>query len=222
MSLGSTEVVQGSSGKHQHILGAVLGSSGRHRTVPGGHRGGTGKHPGGSRRLCRSLEGTGGRVWAGNGARGAPVDTGMPLGGMGLSLGCHRHTSMSLGTLGGAVGRRASPAPLPGNNCRRLRMRGAGGGPVRTTSPGRLCGACRPGVLCGVPSPCRRIARPWRRPQRRPGRRRTWTPTTASASTATSSAPTSWRECRGAEGSGPPGEGPRPGGRGLPRLRPAR
>lgn len=61
-----------------------------------------------------------------------------------MSPGCHRHTSVPLGTLGGAMGRRSSHAPLPGNACRRLRMRGAGRFPARTTSPGVLCGGAVP------------------------------------------------------------------------------
>ncbi|XP_074742065.1 peroxisomal 2,4-dienoyl-CoA reductase [(3E)-enoyl-CoA-producing] isoform X2 [Strix uralensis] len=99
MFRGCTGAVLGSSGRHWHVPGEALGSSGRNWDVPGWHWCGTGKHwgavggtglslggtgaalgscgrhwavPGGSRRLCRSLEERG---------EGA--------------LGCHRHPPVS-------------------------------------------------------------------------------------------------------------------------------
>lgn len=89
MSLGSTEVVQGSSGKHQHILGAVLGSSGRHRTVPGGHWGGTGLSLGGTGAVLGSTLGVAGGSagpWKGPGG-GSGLATGR--GELRWTPGCH-------------------------------------------------------------------------------------------------------------------------------------
>lgn len=58
-----------------------------------------------------------------------------------MSPGCHRHTSVPLGTLGGAMGRRSSHAPLPGNACRPLRMQDY----ISRHALRRRC----PAVLCG-------------------------------------------------------------------------
>lgn len=137
MSPRGTWEVLGSSGRHWPALWghwAVLGTSGRHWAVPWG-RWTVPVAVGCSGMFPEAV----GRHWGAVGYLGE---------GRGW-LCCRCLTSVSLGTLGGAVGRRSRPAPLPGNACRRLRMRIAGdaGG---TASPGSPCAARAPGLLRGA------------------------------------------------------------------------
>ncbi|KAM4657281.1 peroxisomal 2,4-dienoyl-CoA reductase [(3E)-enoyl-CoA-producing] isoform 3-T3 [Amazona ochrocephala] len=82
-------------------------------------------------------------------ALGAPGCAGLSLGGTGIQ----RDAYGPVRTHGGAAGSSSGPALLPGNACRRLRMRSVAGAPAKTTSPSRLCGALRPAVAGQGPSP---------------------------------------------------------------------